>query len=129
MRMRPTLRLQSISSTAIVAEDSQLRDVSWMVTQREQAARALQQTRQARTSGEIVRTGSAVVKALEEELSGSPEPGPEGIVIARVVAVADFKAKRPAVPLSGLATRLKVKNEVVCEESTNVFGIVNLELP
>jgi hypothetical protein len=127
--MRPTLRLQSIPSRAVAAEATQQRDVSGLVAQREQAARALEQTYEARTSGEIERAGDAVVKALEEGLSGSPEPGPAGVVIARVVAAADSRAKRPAVPLSGLVTRLKVKSEVVREESTNAFGIVDLELP
>jgi hypothetical protein len=127
--MRPTLRLESVPFRAVAAEAAQQRDVSGLVAQREQAARALEQTHQARTSGEIERAGDAVVEALEEGLSGSPEPGPAGVVIARVVAAADSKEKRPAVPLSGLVTRLKVKSEVVREESTNAFGIIDLELP
>lgn len=125
----PLLRLPSVPSPAIAAEATQQRDVSGLVAQREQALRALEQTYAARQSGEIERAGDAVVKALEEGLSGPPEPGPPRVVIARVVAAADSRAKLPAVPLSGLLTRLKVKNEVVGEEATNAFGIVDLALP
>ena len=69
------------------------------------------------------------MKELEIALTGPPEPSRDGVLTARVVATGDKRANLPAVPLGGLAVRLKVKEVVVAEARSNAFGLVSLDLP
>lgn len=126
--MRLTKRIESLLSTSVPAPARTL-DVSGLVAQREQAVRALQQTREARKSGELERIGESAVKELESSIAGVPDTAEAGFAIARVVASGDAKAGLPAVPLSGLTTRLKIKEKVEAEDVTNAFGLVTLPLP
>jgi hypothetical protein len=127
--MKPTFRVQPISSPVTADTDGDTRDVSGLIRQRNEAIRALEQTREARKTGEIEKAAATVVDQLEKGLTGEPEIGPPGVVTARVVASGDSKARQPAVPLAGLIARLKVGEEIIEEKETNQFGLVSLELP
>ena len=127
--MKPKLRLQSTKSRPGAAITDNKRDVSGLTEQRQQAVRALEETREARQTGEIEKAAAKVVDQLEQGLTGTPEPGSSGVVTARVVASGDSKERQPAVPLAGLTARLKVNEKVVEEKETNPFGLVTLELP
>jgi hypothetical protein len=145
--MRPTERPIGVSAERLAAAGEGATDVPGLVMQREQAARALDQTRQARRSGEIEQAGPRTAQELEQAVAGPPDPGPPGFVTARVVASPDARSKRPAVPLSGLTVRLTIGRRVptkpkekerppaegdegaLAEGTTNAFGLVALELP
>ncbi|HYP07852.1 MAG TPA: hypothetical protein VER03_16585 [Bryobacteraceae bacterium] len=126
--MTPTLRMKTISPRA-AAELAERRDVSGLAEYRSQAVRALDQTRAARSTGDIAKVADEAVKQIETGLTGMPEAGPEGTIVARVVASADSQSKAPAIPLSGLLARLKVNHEIVAENDTNAFGVVDFEIP
>ena len=127
--MKPTPRLLSTRSRAEAGDAENKRDVSGLAEQRQQALRALEQTREARQSGEIEKGAARLVEQLENGLTSEPRPGPPTVVAARVVASGDSKSGQPAVPLAGLIARLKVNNEIVAERETSRFGLVNLERP
>ena len=125
--MKPTLRLQSIKLQAETIIPNITRDVSGLTEQRQRTVRALEETREARRTGEIEQAVLKVVEQIEQGLTGIPEPGPSGVVTARVVASGNAKTEQPAVPLAGLIVQLKVKEAVVEQKETNQFGLVTFE--
>jgi hypothetical protein len=147
--MKPTLRLRASAATGIAGNAPGLAagntpgfgagnvpglgdnapDLAGVAELRQQALLALEQTREARRTGEIEKAATETLNEIETSLAGLPEAGPPGVVTARVVASGDSKVNLPAIPLAGLTARLKVGDKVVQEEETNAFGLVDLELP
>jgi hypothetical protein len=96
--------------------------------ERAAAKRALDETREALQSGEIVQAAENAVRNLETAIAGKPEAGDPGEVVARVVAVGDRRSGVPAVPLEGLRARLKVDGKVIAEGITGKLGLVSFPL-
>jgi hypothetical protein len=114
---------------AIAVRPEQTDDITSLLAQRERVVAALEQTRAARKSGVIVQTAATTLKQLEMVVVGQPESTDAGIVLARVVAAGDADTRLSAVPLAGLTVRLRIKENVVVEETTNALGLALLQLP
>src|SRR5688500_15069976 len=111
--MKPVLKLASPSVREPRAEALAAAAKHGLTENRKQALRALEETREAIQSGQLLRSGEAAAKELENALTGKPEAGEPGVIMARVVASSVAKEKLPPVPLAGLQVQLRIKEEIL----------------
>jgi len=126
--MKPALLLKSATGEP-AARPAEPRDLSGLIARREQAARALAQTRDARKSQAIQRAADAAAGALAHALTGLPPPATKSQLRARVVAAADSKAGLPVVPLADLQVRLNIDDKISGKATSDILGQVEFDLP
>ena len=130
--MRPTARMRSHAPLKQRKDDADATnhalgpDMTFVAERRRQAVRALEQTRKEAGEGSVKKALNEGLLEAERSVSGKPA-GEPGMIIARIVGLPG--KREPAVPLRGLLLRLKVREKIVAEAETDLFGIGIIATP